>query len=76
MTAHEIIETERLRIRKPEARDVAEIFARYASDPDVCRFLAWPMHVSLEDTNVFLEFSNDEWSKWPAGPYLMRAKSD
>jgi RimJ/RimL family protein N-acetyltransferase len=76
MAVHEIIETERLRIRKPETRDVEEIFARYASDPDVCCFLSWPMHVSLEDTNAFLEFSNGEWSKWPAGPYLMRSKSD
>lgn len=76
MVTAEEIKTERLRLRKPEAGDVGEIFSRYASDPEVCRYLAWPVHVSIEDTHAFIEFSDSEWSKWPAGPYLVFAAAD
>lgn len=76
MSAPETIETERLLLRKPAAQDAAEIFARYASDPEVCRFLAWPRHLSIEDTDAFINFSNAEWARWPAGPYLIFSLSD
>lgn len=76
MSAPEIIETDRLLLRKPLATDAEAIFERYASDPDVCRFLAWPMHTCIEDTKKFLEFSDNEWSRWPAGPYLAFSKLD
>lgn len=60
----------------PEAEDAAAIFDRYASDPEVCRYLAWPMHKSIDDTKAFLEFSDSEWDQWPAGPYLIFSLSD
>lgn len=71
MTAPTTIQTERLLLRKPEAEDAAAIFERYASDADVCRYLAWPRHRSIEDSHAFLEFSDSEWQSWPAGPYLI-----
>ncbi len=74
MSAPEIIETKRLLLRKPLAKDAEAIYERYASDPDVCRFLAWPIHTCIEDTQAFLEFSDDEWNRWPAGPYLIFSK--
>lgn len=49
---------------------------RYASDPEVTRYLSWPVHLSLEQTRAFLVFSDDEWSKWPAGPYLVFSRQD
>lgn len=76
MTAPTTIQTERLLLRKPEAEDAASIFERYASDPDVCRYLAWPRHRTIEDTHAFLEFSDSEWQSWPAGPYLIYSHSD
>jgi RimJ/RimL family protein N-acetyltransferase len=52
------------------------VFSRYASDSDVTRYLAWPVHVSLEQTRAFLAFSDQEWSKWPVGPYLAFSRDD
>jgi len=76
MTASTTIQTERLLLRKPEAEDAASIFERYASDFDVCRYMAWPRHRTIEDTHAFLEFSDSEWRSWPAGPYLIYSLSD
>ena len=70
------IETTRLVLLKPQASDAASIFERYAGDPDVTRFLGWPRHTSVADTEAFLQFSAAEWERWPAGPYLIRSRSD
>ena len=47
------------------------MFERYASDPDVTKFVGWPRHRSVNDTHAFLAFSDAEWERWPAGPYLI-----
>jgi len=74
--APETIKTDRLLLRKPASGDATEIFGRYASDAEVTRFLAWPMHTSIDDTRAFLEFSDAEWARWPAGPYLICSGAD
>jgi RimJ/RimL family protein N-acetyltransferase len=73
MKAPERIETARLVLRRPRAADAEAIFARYASDPDVTRLLSWPTHRTVADTRAFLEFSDGEWQRWPAGPYLIES---
>ena len=70
------IETARLLLSRPEASHAAAIFGRYASDPDVTRFLGWPRHQSVADTQAFLTFSAQESERWPAGPYLIWSRSD
>lgn len=70
------LETERLTLVAPTAADAEEIFDRYASDHEVTRYLGWPRHQSVADTRGFLAFSAAEWERWPAGPYLIRARSD
>ena len=50
MTPPEIIDTPRLRLRKPLLEDAHEIFRNYATDPDVTRFLTWRPHYSLEES--------------------------
>jgi RimJ/RimL family protein N-acetyltransferase len=70
------IETPRLALRKPEPTDAEAILARYASDPEVTRFLGWARHRSLDDTRSFLEFSDAEWQKWPMGPYLIFSREN
>jgi ribosomal-protein-alanine N-acetyltransferase len=69
------IETSRLVLRKPIPADATEIYIRYASDPDVTRYLAWPTHTSIDQTRLFLTYSNAEWDRWPAGPYLIEDRS-
>ena len=76
MTAPEQIETARLILRHPGLRDAAAIFDRYASDPEVTRFLGWPRHHTIRDTEAFLQFSAAEWARWPAGPYLITSRTD
>ena len=74
MGAAERIETDRLILRKPLASDAEAIFARYSSDAEVTRRVGWPRHKMLDDTIGFLGFSDAEWTRWPAGPYLIELR--
>jgi RimJ/RimL family protein N-acetyltransferase len=74
--APERIETARLILRRPRVQDAEEVFARYASDREVSRYLAWRLHESPATTRAFLEFSDAEWERWPAGPYLVESRED
>ena len=69
-----LYQTPRLALRPPRQDDTAEVFQRIASDPQVTRFVGWPMHTSLRDTEAFLSFSQAEWTKWPVGPLLITAQ--
>ena len=64
------METERLLLRAPRLNDAQAIFDRYASDPEVTRYLGWARHISLAETRAFVKFSNDQWSRWKTGPML------
>ena len=76
MHAPEVIETERLLLRRPRPDDAAAMFSRYASDPEVTRFVGWPTHITVAHTEGFLTFSEAEWIRWPAGPYLVLSRVD
>ncbi len=76
LKAPQRIETNRLVLQPPRTTDLEAIFERYACDPEVTRFLIWPRHRSLADTQAFLSFSDGEWDRWPAGPYLVRSRAD
>lgn len=68
--------TARLVLSRPEAGDAESIFHRYASDPEVTRYLSWRRHQSIAETEEFLMFSAQSWEDWPAGPYLIRSRDD
>jgi RimJ/RimL family protein N-acetyltransferase len=70
------IETERLTLRLPQMGDAATLFVRYASDAEVTRFMGWTRHRSVDDTEAFLRFSEEEWKRWPAGPYVIVSRAD
>lgn len=74
--APERFETSRLVLRRPSAADADVMFARYAGDPVVTKFLGWPRHESVEQTRAFLAFCDAEWTTWPAGPYLIESLVD
>jgi ribosomal-protein-alanine N-acetyltransferase len=69
-------DTPRLRLVRPRPADADEVFARYASDPVVTRYLGWPRHQTVADTHSYLQWSDDQWTQHPAGPYLIRARAD
>ena len=65
------LETARLVMRRPRSEDAQPIFERYAADPEATRYMAWPVHSTINDTYAFLTFSDVEWERWPAGPYVI-----
>ncbi len=72
--APERVETRRLVLRRPGPADAEKVLARYASDPLVTRYLGFARHRSIDDTRAFLEWSDAEWARWPAGPYLVESR--
>jgi len=76
MRAPERIETARLVLRRPTGADAEAVFERYASDAEVTRWLGWPRHRSLDDTRLYLAWSDAQWRQWPAGPYAIEARAD
>lgn len=68
------LETARLLLRRPRFSDADAIFRRYASDPEVTRFMSWPTHRSVADTLAFLAWSDADWARWPAGSYIAFAR--
>jgi ribosomal-protein-alanine N-acetyltransferase len=76
INAPDHLSTERLFLRRPLRSDAELIYTRYASDPEVTKFVGWPRHTSIEHTQSFLDFSEKEWERWPAGPYLIENGED
>jgi ribosomal-protein-alanine N-acetyltransferase len=74
MAAPHRFETARLVLRKPTAADAEAIFRRYASHPEVTRYLAWPTHRSIADTQIFLNFAESEWTRNQTGAYLIESQ--
>ena len=38
--------------------------------------MAWPVHATINDTYAFLTFSDVEWERWPAGPYVIFSRAN
>ena len=55
------LETARLRLRRPRLEDGPAIFAGYATDPEVTRFLLWRPHERLDETFLFLAAVDHAW---------------
>ncbi len=72
MKPPEVIETDRLRLRRPVMEDAAAIFSTYAQDPEVARFVSWSVHPSVDVTRKFVE--EDCLAGWKTGqvfPWLI-----
>ena len=50
-----ILETDDLLLRRPARKDAKDIF-RYASDPEVARYVLWDPHRSLAETRSFISY--------------------
>ena len=53
--------TARLAGRIPTADDAPAVFAAYANDPEVTRYLAWPAYDRVEPLAVFLREAAANW---------------
>jgi RimJ/RimL family protein N-acetyltransferase len=62
----ERIETQRLVLRKPRLADAQCMFAAYAADPQVTRYLTWRPHQSPQETRGILERMLGMWKSGTA----------
>jgi RimJ/RimL family protein N-acetyltransferase len=76
MKGPQTLHTSRLILRKPTSGDAEAILTRYASDPEVTRYLSWSTHRTIADTHAFLCWSDADWDLWPAGSYLAFSRLD
>jgi len=63
MNAPEIIRTERLVLRRYALEDAAAVFACYAQDPDVTRYMDWKSHRQIEETIIFVKGCVSAWDQ-------------
>jgi len=68
------IVTERLSLRRLRYEDAEEIFYTYASKPEVTRFVSWPTHQTLKDTNAFLRYAINAWDSGTDYSFAIRLK--
>ena len=67
----EVLQTARLRLRPPAASDAAAIFAAYAQDPQVTRFLLWNPHRDMAETVTFLQGCEAAWREGTRFPWVL-----
>lgn len=70
------LHTPRLTLRRPIAADAELVFRRYASDSRVTRYMAWPTHQSVAQTEAWLAYADAEWERWPANALLICHRED
>ena len=63
--------TDRLLLRPPSAADAQPIFARYGQDLEVCRYLTWTPHRSIDDTHDFLRREAEDRQEGANATYLI-----
>lgn len=57
------IETERLLLRRFTLEDAQAVYRNWASDPEVTKFLTWPVHGSVDTTKKVLSFWLSDYEK-------------
>jgi Acetyltransferases, including N-acetylases of ribosomal proteins len=76
MRPPESFTTERLLLRKPRAEDAALIFAGYAQDPEVTRYLTFTPHRNLKDTHEAVDRFLDSWRSGKSYCWLIFRRDD
>ncbi len=76
LLAPKTIETYRLILRCPTLADAGAIFASYAQDEQVTRYLSWVRHSSIRDTVGYLKRCADVWANATAFPWVITKKED
>ena len=76
MNPSEIIETERLVLRKPRMDDAPVIFKSYAQDLEVTRYLVWKPHRDAQETAQFLSVCEELWRARKDFAYAITVKEN
>ena len=72
----ELVETQRLLLRKPLPKDADGIFQTYAQDREVTRYLVWSPHASVETTREFIANCQSRWESAKAFPYVITKRGN
>lgn len=75
-TPPENIETKRLILRTPLSADADLIFAIYAQDSEVTKFLIWHPHKNVEETQAFVERCIQGWKDESSFAWVVIRKED
>jgi [ribosomal protein S5]-alanine N-acetyltransferase len=67
--------TERLRLRPPTEADAKRVFRRYSQDPEVCRYMSWAPHQSINDTHEYLRRIIRENADGTSAGYLIFSRN-
>ena len=71
----EVLDLERLRLRRPRLSDAAAIF-EYASDPEVARYADWPVSSRIESVTELLRGREDAWNAGSEFYWVLTLPSD
>lgn len=69
-------DTARLHLRPPVQQDADTIFAAYCQDSQVCRFMMWTPHRSVEVTRQFVDWCVGAWASGTIFPYMVTIQAD
>jgi [ribosomal protein S5]-alanine N-acetyltransferase len=76
MKPPEILESSRLRLRRLVEDDAEAIFAAYAQDPEVTKYLVWRSTGNIEDTRHALRNATEAWEEGKAFNWIILRKKD
>lgn len=76
MKPPEIIETERLILRKPRTEDAPAIFAGWVQDPEVTHFLTWRPHKNIGQTEFMQKNAIASWHGDVRFPFMITLKEN
>lgn len=68
--------TDRFLVRRIVPSDAAAIFAGWATDPEVTKYLTWRPHTDLSQTQEAAERSSQEWEGGSIFPAVICRRSD
>jgi ribosomal-protein-alanine N-acetyltransferase len=71
----ETMETRRLFLRPAVLADASMVFAAYAQDPVVTRYLLWRPHQNLGETQDFLRHCEQSWQDRNSFPWVIVDKA-
>ena len=63
------LSTTRLLLRPLGDGDVHDLFATYAQDPQVTRYMTWRPHQDLDETRRYVQSCADTWASGVAAPW-------
>jgi RimJ/RimL family protein N-acetyltransferase len=76
ITPNQTWETPRLVARPAAVVDADVVFAEYASDPSIARYMTWKPHRSIDETIAFLRRCERVWTDGSAFPWSLWRKED